>query len=220
MGARGPQPKPTSLKRAAGNPGRRQLNEHEPLPPEGEIVPPPWLSAKARSIWDAVAPVAIAMKTLTTADVLPFARYCTAFARWLELTQWLEKNGTTYTLKDARGKPKYAAEFPQAIEQRRMYEVLIRLESHFGLTAASRTRLHVVGAPNIPGNADDARNDSLRDFFAGGGPAATLSLGATAPEVITPHTQAEADAAGGDPAARPGRAGKPRRARAGRASSA
>ena len=33
MAKRGRKPKPTALKKLEGNPGKRQMNEYEPLPP-------------------------------------------------------------------------------------------------------------------------------------------------------------------------------------------
>ncbi len=146
MGARGPQPKPTELKKAAGNPGRRQLNAHEPIPPAGDVAAPPWLSEQGRRVWNEVAPVLLAMKTLTTADVYPFARYCEAQARLWELHKFLYTkgpSGAVYSVKNDAGKVRYVAELPQAIEYRRLLEVVIKLEDRFGMSAAARSRINV-----------------------------------------------------------------------------
>lgn len=177
MGLRGPLPKPTAIKQAQGNPGKRRLNDGEPLPPPGEISPPAWLGARGREVWDQVAPVAIAMRVLTTADVLAFARYCEAFARYVELKTWLAKNGTTFAKKNPKGKVVWVGEFPQAIEFRRWHEILIRLENNFGLTPAARARLNVEasGAASTlppPATPEEAKNRAIEDFFSGGGPAA------------------------------------------------
>lgn len=146
MGARGPQPKPTVLKRAAGNPGRRELNANEPIPPAGDFVAPPWLDEQARRVWDHVAPVLISMKTLTVADVFPFARYCQLHARLHELHAFLMTKGvtgTTYKVVDEAGKLRYIAELPQAIEYRRLLELVLKLEDRFGMSAAARSRINV-----------------------------------------------------------------------------
>jgi P27 family predicted phage terminase small subunit len=145
MGLRGPQPKPSALKIAQGNPGRRAISENEPIPPPGTVVPPPWVDGQALEIWTYIAPVLVAMKTLTTADVLPFARYCIAYARYLELREALWKkgwSGTTYPIR-TDGKTRGVAELPQAGELRRLHEILSRLEDRFGLTPSARTRLRV-----------------------------------------------------------------------------
>lgn len=148
MGLRGPQPKPTAMKIAQGNPGRRSLNEREPIPPPGAVVPPPWVDGQALQIWHQVSPVLIAMRTLTTADTLAFARYCIAYARYLELKQVMWDKGwtgTTYPLRAGKASDKASgiAEFPQASELRRLHEILSRLEDRFGMTPSARTRLRV-----------------------------------------------------------------------------
>lgn len=144
MGTRGPQPKPTALKKAAGNPGRRQLNENEPLPPPGEVLPPKFLKDKALEYWNEYAPIAIAMRTLTTADVMPFMRWCDKSARYELLRDMLAtKSATTYSVKGQDGKIRYIQELPQSVELRKLEEQLLRLEREFGFTAASRSRIRV-----------------------------------------------------------------------------
>jgi P27 family predicted phage terminase small subunit len=72
----GRRPKPTALKVLQGNPGKRKLNQQEPKPPQGSVTVPETLSGVAKAVWLEVAPVAIAMGTLTTADVAAFSKYC------------------------------------------------------------------------------------------------------------------------------------------------
>lgn len=178
MGLRGPVPKPTAAKIAAGNPGRRQLNEEEPIPPAGEISAPDWLGDRARTVWNAVAPTCVTMKTLTTADVLPFARYCECFARWLELNEFMIKKGPTGTTyakrsKDEKGKSKldYVYELPQASEWRQLFGILQRFEDRFGLNAAARSRIRVqLTAGVVAQTPQQKRDEEKRDYFRGGGP--------------------------------------------------
>ena len=146
MGLRGPAPKPTALKEAQGNPGRRRLNDGEPVPLAGEITPPSWLSPAGREVWAQLAPNMTAMRVLTTADVWTFARYCELFARYLELRAFLAGKGpasTVYPIKGADGTTRYIAEHPQAAEYRRLHELLIKLEQEFGLTPSARSRINV-----------------------------------------------------------------------------
>lgn len=150
MGQRGPAPKPTSLKAAAGNPGKRALNDAEPLPPPGEISPPAWLGKRAQKIWAELAPVCVSMRTLTTADVYTFGRYCEAFARWLFLKQHFDKESdaayfaaTTYALKTDEGKTRYLMPLPQSVEMRQLHQQLKDLEDRFGLNASARSRIRI-----------------------------------------------------------------------------
>jgi P27 family predicted phage terminase small subunit len=134
------------LKRAAGNPGRRELNANEPIPPAGDVVAPPWLDEQARRVWDHVAPVLISMKTLTVADVFPFARYCEMQARYWELRRELMTKGprgATYMIPGPDGKPRYQTERAEMIEFRRLPSELLKLEDRFGMSAAARSRINV-----------------------------------------------------------------------------
>ena len=51
MATRGRKPKPTALKALEGNPGKRPLNEHEPVPPKATLRCPAWLEAEAKKEW-------------------------------------------------------------------------------------------------------------------------------------------------------------------------
>lgn len=176
MGCRGPKPKPTSLKRLLGNPGKRTLNENEPIPPDIEVVAPAILRTDARIYWDQLAPLLIAMKVLTCADAIVFARYCNLLARYAQLDAFMMgakkgATGTTYVIKDEQGKIRSVMELPQSWEYRQIQNQLLAYEREFGLTPSARSRLRV--EPGTSGVATPApkRDQSLREFFAGGGPA-------------------------------------------------
>lgn len=72
----GRRPKPTALHVLNGNPSRKNLNKNEPRPPAGDIAKPAGLTAGAGAVWDEIAPVCLAMGTLTTADIRAFATFC------------------------------------------------------------------------------------------------------------------------------------------------
>ena len=78
MAARGRKPKPTALKVLEGNPGKRPLNDHEPIPPKGELKCPSWLLPEAKKEWKRLASSLEAMGVLTMADLTAFAGYCQA----------------------------------------------------------------------------------------------------------------------------------------------
>lgn len=78
----GRRPKPTSLTILRGNPSHKKLNENEPVPPSGEVTKPEGLSVGAAHVWDKLAPICLAMGTLTTADVVVFTRMCELEASW------------------------------------------------------------------------------------------------------------------------------------------
>ena len=69
MATRGRKPKPTALKLLEGNPGKRPINEHEPIPPKGTVKCPTWLEPEAKKEWKRLAPSLEAMGVLTQADL-------------------------------------------------------------------------------------------------------------------------------------------------------
>ena len=90
---RGRKPKPTALKRLEGNPGKRPLNELEPVPPTVALRCPNYLLPEARKEWKRLAPILMSMGLLTAADAVPFAGYCQAYARWREAQDEITRHG-------------------------------------------------------------------------------------------------------------------------------
>lgn len=113
------------------------------------IAPPTWLDKQAREIWLTVIGDAQASPAWKPASVLPLGRYCTAFARYLELQRFLADkgvNGATYPVKDGKGNVRQIAELPQSREFRSLHAELLRLEEGFGLVPAARARLEATTA--------------------------------------------------------------------------
>ena len=71
----GRRPAPTAIKKVLGFPPGR-INEHEPTPPAGPVEQPDGLSVAAQAVWETLAPVCVAMGTLTSADTVAFATLC------------------------------------------------------------------------------------------------------------------------------------------------
>ena len=69
----GRKKKPTLLKLVTGNPGHRKLNESEPEPAVGEVIPPKWLDETALEKW---AEVLDNCRWITPADADTLALYC------------------------------------------------------------------------------------------------------------------------------------------------
>ena len=93
MATRGRKPKPTALKLLEGNPGKRPINEHEPIPPKGTVKCPTWLEPEAKKEWKRLAPSLEAMGVLTLADITAFEGYCQAYARWKEAEEFITQHG-------------------------------------------------------------------------------------------------------------------------------
>jgi phage terminase small subunit len=125
----GRRPQPTALKVLRGNPGKRKPSENEPQPPAGDVVKPSGLTTGAAAVWDEVAPICLAMRTLTPADVKVFATLCELQATFAIV---VSRKGTD--LFDAR-------------QERDTANVLRPFYALFGLEPVSRARISVLKAP-------------------------------------------------------------------------
>ncbi len=96
MAVRGRKPKPTAIKELEGNPGKRPLNGHEPVPPKSTIRCPNWLETEAKKEWKRLAPALEAMGVLTAVDITAFAGYCQAYARWKEAEEFITQHGSIF----------------------------------------------------------------------------------------------------------------------------
>ena len=96
MATRGRKPKPTALKVLEGNPGKRPLNDREPVPPKGTLKCPAWLLPEAKKEWKRLAPALEAMGVLTMADLTAFEGYCQAYARWKEAEAFITQHGSIF----------------------------------------------------------------------------------------------------------------------------
>lgn len=139
----GRKPKPTAQKRAAGNPGKRRLNEAEPDFEALVVAPvaPDWMSDYAREMWDRLSPELVESKVLTRTDLHVLEGFCSAYGRWREAEEDVTRNGII--LKSSFGPKKNPActVANEAMRQMTSYG------SSLGLDPASRARLVVPKAP-------------------------------------------------------------------------
>ena len=136
MAKTGRKPKPTALKRLEGNPGKRPLNELEPVPPTVALRCPKNMMPEAKKEWKRLAPILMSMGLLTAADVVPFEGYCTAYARWLEAQEEITRHGSIYKDNDGRIRPNPYI----AIANQQMREIK-SFAAEFGLTPSNRSAM-------------------------------------------------------------------------------
>jgi hypothetical protein len=123
----GRRPQPTLVKLLRGNPGLRRLNDREPQTLTGDVVKPAGLSVGAARLWDELAPLCLAMRTLTPGDAKAFGVLC-------EIQNSLDQVGA---LKDN-------GDWDTAMIIERQYAPLVRpYYDYFGMTATSRARMSV-----------------------------------------------------------------------------
>lgn len=133
---RGPKPKPTAIRRANGNPGKRGYNHAEPQPPAGVPDCPAHLNAAGRDEWDRLVHVLCDMGVVTSVDRAALAAYCQCYGRWVEAEEKLQT--TPMLLKTATG---YVQQSPWLSIANKQLELMGRYMTELGLTPASRSRV-------------------------------------------------------------------------------
>jgi P27 family predicted phage terminase small subunit len=140
----GPRPRPTIVSKLHGVTRKDRLNPAEPKPPEGAVNQPESMSDAAKGIWDELAPVCLAMGTLTPADVRPFATLCELQATMLEASRQKDAEGfAMFTLsEDYNGAPKVGVHAAIKVE-RETASAIRPYYALFGLEPISRARIQV-----------------------------------------------------------------------------
>ena len=131
----GRKPKPTALKVLEGNPGKGEINRHEPAPGKGMPKCPRWLLPEARKEWNRLAKKLNQMGVLTEIDQAAFAAYCQAWARWKEAQEAINECGAVYETDTGFRKSPWVT---IANDNQRL---MIQAASEFGLTPSSRSRI-------------------------------------------------------------------------------
>ena len=139
---RGRKPKPTAVKIAEGNPGKRRINGREPKPPASlpASLPdcPSHLSDTAKLEWDRIAVSLNRVGLLTQVDRSTMAGYCQCYGRWVEAELRLAE--TPAILRMPSG---YIQQSPWLTIANKQLELMARYMAELGLTPASRSRLAV-----------------------------------------------------------------------------
>lgn len=146
MGKRGPPPKPTALKMAQGNPGKRALNREEPAPRllgAHELQPSEALEEPlARKAWEQLAPELQRLGLLTVIDRHALAEYCLAYAERMAAQRDIDELGRILVHEKEDGTSYH---YPNpAVKQRD--NAIRRMKdwgARFGLSPADRARIHV-----------------------------------------------------------------------------
>lgn len=146
---RGRKKKPTALKELAGNPGKRALNKQEPKPASEIPVCPPHLKGVARTEWNRITKELHALGVLSLMDRASLVAYCTAWADYVQACKMVEKEGSVVT-SDKGG----LYQNPWVSIKNSSMDRLVRISSEFGMTPASRTRVHV----EMPTEAEEMEN--------------------------------------------------------------
>jgi P27 family predicted phage terminase small subunit len=137
---RGRPPKPTVLKRLAGNPGKRTLNPNEPDPRRDDVAPSPprHLSREAKREWRRVVPELHRLGLLTRIDTAALEAYCEAYATWVDATKRVREQGMVFNSPNG-----WPVQNPYLSIANQAAKEIHRWLVEFGMTPASRSRVSV-----------------------------------------------------------------------------
>lgn len=158
MAKRGPPPKPTALKIAEGNPGKRPLPENEVKPPTAVPPCPEYMTGDARKFWKHLVNELYRNQLMTALDVAALEGLCVHWERARKADAILRKpvdKGGGFTYITTQGN---VVQRPEVTISRASWEVVRKFSAEFGLTPAARTRIQV----DVE-NSEDADDDE--EFF-------------------------------------------------------
>jgi len=150
MGKRGPAKTPTSILNRRGSRRGADRKSEPQLPPKVPACPKHF-NAEQRAVWRQVIAMVKKLDVVRETDVNALERYCVLWVRWRRASDWIEKKGETYVLKDKGGEPRYVMQWPQVAIVNKLSILLLRLEQEFGLTPASRASVKV----DVPQSTSD-----------------------------------------------------------------
>jgi len=135
----GRRPKPTAVKKLAGNPGRRPLNDAEPEAVAGLPECPAHLGAEARAEWARLGAQLVSEQRMALVYKAPFAAYCVAWGRWVEAEEQIQQFGLV--IKAPSG---YLVQSPYVAIANKAWAQMMKAVSELGISPTSQARVSVV----------------------------------------------------------------------------
>lgn len=135
--------KPTALKLLQGNPGQRPLNTNEPMPPDGELLPPDYWATddpEARAEWDRIVPALVKMRLATMADRTALVGYCEQWSLYLRASALVRSEGLLIV-----GQKGNDVRNPAVQIARDALSMVKSFCTEFGLTPSARSRISIPG---------------------------------------------------------------------------
>lgn len=154
----GRKPKPTSIKRLAGNPGKRPLNDREPKPrPANVKMPRGVLPKHGQKLWRQLAPLLLELGVLTEVDLPALEMMCLHYALARQALEEVNEIGLTI---EEDGKTKKNPAMQAFRENSQAYKQLL---VEFGLTPSSRSRIVTETLENEPTLAEVLFGEGFED---------------------------------------------------------
>jgi P27 family predicted phage terminase small subunit len=138
LDVRGRKPKPTWLKLVGGNPGRRPLNNSEPVPEGALLDPPDWLTPSQKDIWRAAienAPPGL----LRRIDESVFLVWVIAKDLHRTASERIAQTGTLIRMPHSP----MALQSPWVLVMNKQAAIMIKAAVELGFTPSSRSRISI-----------------------------------------------------------------------------
>ena len=134
----GRKPLPTHLKLVKGTARSHRLNKKEPKPPLVAPEPPDYLDENAKAKFSELAKMLARHGVMTELDAGAIARYAVVWCRWVDAEAEIKKRGPVVkTAGDNIIQNPFLAVANKCLLQ------MAQIESEFGLTPSSRSRIRM-----------------------------------------------------------------------------
>jgi len=151
----GRPPIPKAINDARGDPGKKRRYQTEPVAPTGKPLCPKHLGRVAKQEWKSIVPLLEQLGVLSKIDRSALEIYCSAYGRYRQAQQELEKTGYVLTTPNGfKMKSPWVAIMNEALNQCKRFLI------EFGLTPAARAKLSIR-------QGSDQKED-IKQFMKGG----------------------------------------------------
>lgn len=142
----GRKPLPTHLKLVKGTARSHRINHDEPRATVSVPAPPSHLDARGRARFAEMAEILARHGVMTELDTSALARYAVVWCRWIETEAEVKRRGPVVKTEGGN-----IIQNPFLSIANRCLQQMAQIESEFGLTPSSRSRIR---AAVRPGDAD------------------------------------------------------------------
>ncbi len=168
----GRKPLPTHLKLVKGTARPHRLNKGEPKPTVAVPEPPAHLDERARAKFAAMAEMLARHGVMTELDAGALARYAVVWGRWVDAEAEIKRRGPVVKTEGGN-----VIQNPFLAVANKCLLQMAQIESEFGLTPSSRSRIRMTRTVNNlavlatsswfrPLSADASKMDGLNIHFA------------------------------------------------------
>lgn len=141
MASRGTKPDPTRNRGEA-------VASAQPVPPDKPVVMPHGLSPEGERAWKHVAPMLQEAGVLSVMDVSVLQKYCEMQAQYDHALKFIQDHGVK--LINMQGNEVLRPEWSVCLNA---HDRIVRIETEYGMTPASRTRIKIANGKVKKNNA-------------------------------------------------------------------